>query len=166
MPELTATQRRAMNEQYRDGHEPSELHQRAFRQVLRGEGISEEDRKAMIDRLYEPFKDRHKDLPVDPWEASLPTKEQGNGLATAVVRNEYSINLHISEELYRQQPIGVLLRPINDDVRKKGEALITDTCPRTAEVEDHVMPAEHFKLTIEPLPLWFEKFAGQSGYTL
>ena len=161
---LSQTQVRRQNERYREGHTPSELHQEAFRRVLRGEKIDEDTRTELVNRLYRPWPDRMKETPVDPFEPVTPTDDVGNGLAKAVVRKEYSIRLHISEKLWRQQPIGVLLGQLNDAVRKRGEALITDTTPRSAEVESGVMPAEHMKLTIEPLPLWFEKWVGASGY--
>jgi hypothetical protein len=133
---------------------------------MRGDPPSDEQRDAMIDRLYEPFGDNRKETPVDPFESTSVVADTANGLGKAVVRHKYHVSLHISDRLYSQQPIGVLLGPINDAVRKKGEAMITDTTPRSAEVEEHIMPAEHMKLKIEPLPLWFDKFVGEDGYGL
>ena len=160
---FTPEQRREMNDKYRD-KEPSPLHTAGYKTVITGGEIPEDDIEKMVERLYEPFPDRKKDVPVDPFEPTLPTNETGNGLATAVVKNDRSISVHISKELYGQQPIGVLLRPINDAVRKKGEALITDVVPRSEDVEDNVMPARHVKLTIEPMPVWLAKWVGDNGY--
>lgn len=161
-PNLTEEQIRNQNDRYR-GEEPSDLHKEAMATVLRGNELSDEMVEKLVDRLYEPFSDDTKDLPVDPFEPTL-TREEGNGLGSAVVRNRYSVDLHISEKLYSQQPIGVLLRPINDNVRKKGEAVITDTTPRSDDVVPEIMPARHFKLRIEPMPLWMEKWVGEDGY--
>lgn len=156
---------KAMNDSYRD-QEPSDLHKTAFADVIVGDGLDEDDVAEMYDMLYEPFPDRMKDHPVDPWEPALPFDDKGNGLARAVSRNEFGVFLHISEKLWRHQPIGVLLRPIGDEVGKAGEALITDVTPRSTDVEDHIMPAEHIKLKLEPLPVWLSKWVGDDGYPL
>lgn len=158
---------RQMNDHYRRAVEPSFLHQTAFEQALQEGEVSEGMVEQMVDRLYEPFPDRMKDLPVDPFEPTVVDSihgEEGNGLGMAVVRNPWDITVHVSERLYHQQPIGVLLRPITDEVFRAGEALITDVCPRSAEVEADVMPARHYCLKIEPLPAWLSKFIGEGGY--
>lgn len=160
---MTDEQIRRANEKYRS-EEPSPLHTQAYRTVLRGGDIPEDEIQKMVDRLYEPFSDRLKNHPVDPFETKLPTKETGNGLGKAVSKNTRSINLHISQNLFQQQPIGVLLRPINDAVRKRREALITRFSPRSDTVEEDVMPAEHVKLEIEPFPVWLAKWVGENGY--
>jgi len=160
---MNAQQIRRTNDMYRD-EQPSAIHIAAYKQALRGETIPVEARTEMIDRLYESFPESDKDHPVDPWEPILPTDDEGNGLGRAVTRDEYHINVHISDKLYHQQPLGVLLRPINDAVRKAGEALVTDVTPRAEDVESGIMPAYHYKLRVEPLPLWLEKWIGENGY--
>jgi hypothetical protein len=160
--EFTDEQMRKQNNQYRD-KKPSSLHTAAYRAVLNGETVPERELTEMVDRLYEPFPDHTKNHPVDPFETVLE-EDTGNGLGKAVTCHERCIEIHISSKLFRQQPIGVLLRPINDAVRKKGEATITSIEPRSDSVEADIMPAEHVKLTIEPLPIWLNKWVGDNGY--
>ena len=150
-----------MNDAYRD-EEPSQLHQNTFKMVLETGSIPEHHRERMVDQLYEPFEPQ--ELPVDPWEPTLPTDDEGNGLGRAVTRDDYGITIHVSEKLYHQQPIGVLLRPINDAVRKKGEALVTRTDVYGEGVQPDVMDAKHYSLRVEPLPCWLAKWIGEYGY--
>lgn len=143
---------------------PSELHRVAMRQVLTEGGVAEDAIGEMVDRLYEPQQERRKDLPVEPFEPTLSTQEEGNGLGLAVTRNEFGIKLHISKKLFHQQPIGVLLRPIQNEVLQRGEALITDVTPRSGNVEPDVMPCYHYNIDIEPTPVWLSKWFGHRGY--
>lgn len=156
-------QTRRMNDAYRD-EEPSDTHVTAFLMALSNGTVPENARKDMVDTLYEPFSDDLKDTPVDPWEPTLPTKDEGNGLAKAVTRDGYGITIHVSEKLYHQQPIGVLLRPINDAVRKRGEALVTRTDVYAEGIQPEVMDAKHYSLRVEPLPCWLTKWIGSDGY--
>ena len=162
---LTADQTREMNNNYRD-EEPAEVFINAFQNAIKGKPISDEQREKMITHLFDQFSDSCKEKPKDPFEPTLSTDEpgSGNGLAKVVTRDKYYIKLHISDKLYTQQPIGVLLRPIDNNVRKKGEAIVTRTTPRSEDVETNIMPAYHWNLKIEPLPLYLEKWIGQSGY--
>jgi len=161
---LSNDQLRRQNDRYRSHAEPSDKHKAAFREVVTTGSLDETTHSDLCKRLYESFGSDKKDHPVDPWEPTLPTQDEGNGLGKAVSRHYDGIHLHISEKLYHQQPIGVLLRPINDAVRKAGEALITDVCPRSETVESEIMPAKHYKLTIEPTPVWLAKWIGENGY--
>lgn len=162
-PTLTDEQAKKMNDRYRD-QQPRDVFRVAFTEAVTTGEVSDGYREEMVDALYDPFPDRMKDTPVDPFEPTLPTQDEGNGLARAVVKNPREISLHVSKRLWEMQPIGVLLRPINDEVRKAGEAVISDVCPRSEDVESGVMPAYHYKLTVEPTPLWVAKWVGHGGY--
>lgn len=154
---------RRRQEPYR-AERPSELHRVAMQQVLTEGGVAEDAIEEMVDRLYDPQPDRRTDLPVDPFEPTLPTQDEGNGLGSAVTRNEFGITLHISEKLFHQQPIGVLLRPITNAVSQRGEAMITDVYPRSEDVEPGIMPCYHYNIEIEPTPVWLAKWFGHRGY--
>jgi hypothetical protein len=154
-------QTKRRNDKYRD-EEPSRIHQYAYKMAIETGSVPEDTREELVGKLYEPFAPQ--ELPVDPWEPTLPTDDEGNGLGIAVIRDDYGIDIRVSEKLYHQQPIGVLLRPIDDAVRKRGEALITDVCPRSADVTPEVMPAKHYSLRVEPLPCWLAKWIGSNGY--
>ena len=151
---LTEHQIRQTNKSYRS-EEPSELHKETFMQALRGENITDDQRTELINRLYRKFSASKKELGKEP---------ASNGLMKNVQRKEYSIQLNISEKLFHQQPIGVLLRPINDEVRKRGEAIITSIDPYSEDVEPNVMPHYHYKITITPMPLFIEMWMGENGY--
>jgi len=175
-------QTKAMNDAYRS-EEPSPKHQYAFKMVIETGSIPDSTCENLVSELYDPFEDRHKNTPVDPWEPALPTQDTGNGLGRAVTRDgvgsngtdgnggsaerataDHGITIHVSEKLYHQQPIGVLLRPINDAVRKRGEALVTRTRVYAEGVQPEVMNAKHYSLRVEPLPCWLAKWIGENGY--
>lgn len=162
---MNRSQSERQNQQYRSNSEPSALHQAAFEDALQTGDVAEEAAQEMVDRLYDPWPGGNKETPRDPTESTLPNAD-GNGLSKAVVRHDHSIAVHISEKLYQQQPIGVLLRPVNEAVRQAGEALITDVTPRSVDVEADVMPATHYKLTITPTPIWLTWWVGENGYPL
>lgn len=162
---LTPDQMRNMNDLYRD-EEPAEVFVNAFQDVIKGKSVSSEQREEMITHLFDQFSDKTKEKPKEPFEPTLSRQDPGtgNGLAKVVTKDTYYIKLHISDKLYKQQPVGVLLRPIDDNVKKKGEAIITSTSPRSEDVATQIMPAYHWTLKIEPLPLHFEKWIGEDGY--
>ncbi len=154
-------QTKAANDRYRD-KEPSRIHQYAYKMAIETGSIPENTREEMIAELYEPFAPQ--ELPVDPWEPTLSTQDEGNGLGIAVTRDDYGITVHISDKLYHQHPDGVLLFPIDDAIRKRGEAVVTDVYPRSEDVEANIMPAYHYNLRVEPLPCWLAKWIGSGGY--
>jgi len=165
---LTEKQRRKQNNRYRT-ETPRKVFRDGFSTVLTHGELPEETRIELIEALWDRIPESQTETPVDPWASpTTPSSDEGNGLARVFVKHYDHIALHVSEQLWRQQPIGVLLRPINDEVRKAGEAIVTRTTPRSPDVEADVMPASHYKLQIEPMPLWLEKWVSDDqneGYS-
>lgn len=154
MEDLTDEQLREMNDSYRD-REPREPFIEAFEQAIRLGGVDGDLREQMVDSLYLAFPERKRELGGEPAD---------NGLMKNVERREFELRVNVSEKLYKQQPIGVLLRPIDDRVRRAGEAVVYRIDVFAEDVRPNVMPHYHYSLRVQPTPLWLAKWVGEDGY--
>jgi len=148
-------QTRRANERYREGATPSETHRKAYRQAVTTGDVDEDLVADMVDRLYEPWSEDRKQ-PI--------RRATENDRALVVERHEYGVYVRVSERLYKEQPDGVLLRPVNDAVTRRGEAFVEDVTPRSETVADYIMPVYHFRFDVRPVPLWVSKWVGTGGY--
>jgi hypothetical protein len=164
MSEMSPAARKEMNRVYRAEESPSDLHKTAFQEVITTGSLSERTEAELVAQLYGAFDSRYTNTPVDPWEPTLATDDTGNGLAKAVTQHRDGIRVHISKRLFHRQPIGVLLRPITDNIFQAGEALITKITPRSDTVEADVMPANHYAITVVPTPIWLTRWICENGY--
>ncbi|WP_302083178.1 hypothetical protein [Salinibaculum rarum] len=138
----------AMNRAYRAEDKPSLNAQRAIQHALENGELSDDVRKDLVDELW----------------AAIPEKKRGpytgnpeNGLASAFSRSEDSVTAHVSDLLFNQQPLGVILGDLHDHIRKRGTAIITNVEPRSEDVNE-MMDMHHIAITIQPLPVWLARY--------
>lgn len=150
--------RKQANRAWRKDFEPSEESQAALQEVIETGSLSNEAREAVIDELVEAIPERQRDLNRDAGE---------NGLFSAVRVVNDGIELRISKRLFKQQPLGVICRPVHHRVNGEGSAVITDVCPRSADVDSEIMAVEHISLHIVPMPVWLNRYIGtENGYEM
>lgn len=146
----------AMNQAYRNQEAPSDLAQDALAEVVQTGGLDDDTHEALVDEL---------------WDA-VPESKRGsydgsteNGLAIAFTRDDDAVTAHISDRLFNQQPLGVLLKALHDHLRRRGDAIIADVYPRSGTVEPEVMETHHLNIELMPLPVWLDRYIGtENGY--
>lgn len=145
----------AMNRAYRARDAPSDLAQTALQTVLLQGDLPPEMRDALVDELWDCVPESKR----GPYDTTIE-----NGLASAFTREEDSVHVYISENLFSQQPLGVILGDLHDHVQKRGSAIITDVVPRSATVND-IMDHHHIAITITPLAVWLNRYVGtENGF--
>lgn len=153
---MTDAATEAMNKAYRNEEAPSELAQDALAEVVQTGALDDETRDALVDELWEA-------VPADKRGSYDGSTE--NGLAIAFTRSDEYVTAHISDRLFNQQPLGVLLRAVHDHLRKRGDAVIADVYPRSGTVEPEIMETHHLNIDVMPLPVWLDRYIGtENGY--
>lgn len=144
------------NRAWRKSFEPSEVSQAALQEVIETGSLSDEAREAVIDELAEAVPERQRDLDRYPGE---------NGLFSVVKVVNDGIELRISKRLWKQQPLGVICRPVHHRVNGEGSAVIKDVCPRSADVNPEIMALEHISIHVVPMPVWLNRYIGtENGF--
>lgn len=154
MSEQTLTDRRtnlspteALNREWRANKAASDQSVAALDDVVRGEGITSEQRAALVDELVAAIPDSQ----------LLENRETPTTDRVVVERLEDGVMLRIPTRLWREQPLGVLCRPVHHRVNGEGSAIFANVYPFSATVHEETMPTAHVGLRIVPTALWLER---------
>lgn len=139
-----------MNKSYRADKLPSEQTADAFQAVTATGEIDDATKTELIDELYDA--------------AAEDTVTEPPSESALLERTRDGVRLRVSVSLWRQQPLGVICKPLQHRVNGEGSAVLDDVVPRSADVAAGVFPAEHVALEVVPLPVWLSRFVGYDGY--